>query len=95
MIEPDRTNHRGVTSPGEQLNQGEILYACPACGVVVSNHDPAEMRRHHLHVVHSVEPERAVEAFRDRMKTERAEEDLNKERRALLAGGPRFALRSR
>ena len=84
-----------MTPRGEQLNEGEILYACPACGVVVSNHEPAEMRRHHLHVVHSAEPERALEAFRERMNAERAEEDLNKERRALLAGGPRFALRSR
>ena len=95
MIEPRKTNHRGVDPQDEQLNDGEILYACPACGVVVSNQEPAEMRLHHLHVIHSVEPKQAVEAFVNRMAAERAENDLHKERHARLGDAPRFALRSR
>lgn len=95
MIKSGRTNRRGTSQRDEQLNDGEVLYACPACGVVVSNHDPAAMRLHHLHVITPAHDDRAVEALRDRMEAERAEYDLYLERQAQFRDTPRFVPGSR
>jgi hypothetical protein len=84
VLQPDSTNHGGISQQREQLNEGEVLYACPACGAVVSNHDPAAMQLHHLHVINPAPHHRAAEALRERMEAQRAEESLHKERHALF-----------